>query len=559
MEPKRRQLLLAAAGGFALSGCFGDSDDDGDDTDGTEDADDGDGSEDTMDDDGSTDDGTGDDDGMDGSEADVTITLQGSSFNPDLVTIDPGDTVLWRQESGNHSVTTYHPDNGMPERVPADVAIDTQMGSGDELEQTFEEPGVYDYFCRPHHSMGMVGSVVAGEPSADEPGLAPAQNDLPDGAATAISDLNERVRQEFGLEEGGADATVTVSEHPDHGAILTGPDGHSLYMFDADEQGSGESACYDGCAENWPPLTVEDAPVAGEGVEAELGTIEREDGSMQVTANGWPLYYFVNDEGPGDVAGQGANDVWWLLTPAGEPIRGGDATVQVAEHPDHGAILTGSDGLSLYMFDADEQGSGESACYDGCAENWPPLTVEEEPVSGEGVEAELGTIEREDGSMQVTANGWPLYYFVNDEGPGDVTGQGANDVWWLLDPSGEPIRGREPTVQVREDDEHGDILVGSDGMTLYMFDADEQGAGESACQNGCAENWPPLTAEDPVAGEAVTADLSTFERQDGSVQVAANGWPLYYWINDEEPGDVDGQGVNDVWWVITPAGEPVRE
>lgn len=114
--------------------------------------------------------------------------------------------------------------------------------------------------------------------------------------------------------------------------------------------------------------------------------------------------------------------------------------VQVSEHAEHGEILVDADGMALYMFDSDTQGSGESTCTDGCLDAWPPLTVADEPTPGDGVDAELNSFERSDGELQVAANGWPLYYFQEDEEPGDVAGQGANDVWWLLDPAGEPIR-----------------------------------------------------------------------------------------------------------------------
>ena len=245
-------------------------------------------------------------------------------------------------------------------------------------------------------------------------------------------------------------------------------------------------------------------------------------------------------------------------------------TVGVRSHPDHGDILVGPDGMTLYMFDSDERGSGASTCSGGCLDNWPPLTVEGTPEAGDGVEAELTTFERDDGSMQVAANGWPLYYFTPDEEPGDAMGQGAGDVWWVLDPQGRPIKPEatetstdagmaEPTVQVRSHPDHGDILVGPDELTLYMFDSDEKGSGESACSGGCLDNWPPLTVDgEPEAGDGVTAALTTFDRGDGSTQVAANGWPLYYFTPDEEPGDANGQGAGDVWWVLDPAGAPVK-
>ncbi|NHN40188.1 hypothetical protein G9C85_00875 [Halorubellus sp. JP-L1] len=96
-------------------------------------------------------------------------------------------------------------------------------------------------------------------------------------------------------------------------------------------------------------------------------------------------------------------------------------------------------------------------------------------------------------------------------------------------------------------------------MTLYMFDNDEKGSESSTCSGDCASNWPPLTVEgDPVAGDGVTAELTTFSRDDESTQVAAAGWPLYYFAPDESPGDAEGQGVGDVWWVLRPDGTPVK-
>lgn len=141
-------------------------------------------------------------------------------------------------------------------------------------------------------------------------------------------------------------------------------------------------------------------------------------------------------------------------------------TVQVYCHHGHDAILAGPTGQTLYMFDQDTQGADESACYDDCAENWPPLTVENEPTVGDDVTADVTTFEREDGSQQVAANGWPLYYFVDDEKPGDVEGQGLNDVWWVLDPNGAPITDREShshTVEALESPvEHADVAMVSD-------------------------------------------------------------------------------------------------
>lgn len=118
----------------------------------------------------------------------------------------------------------------------------------------------------------------------------------------------------------------------------------------------------------------------------------------------------------------------------------------------------------------------------------------------------------------------------------------------------------DPTVDVLEHDEYGPILTDSGGISLYLFDEDEQGGEESACLEACADDWPPLRFEgDPVAEDVVSADLGKIDRPDGPEQVTANGWPLYYWLDDRRPGDVDGQGRDGTWWLLDPAGEPIRE
>lgn len=119
----------------------------------------------------------------------------------------------------------------------------------------------------------------------------------------------------------------------------------------------------------------------------------------------------------------------------------------------------------------------------------------------------------------------------------------------------------EALLSTRSTEEYGDIVVGPEEMTLYMFEQDTQGSGESSCTNGCAEAWPPLTVEsdeEASKSEDITAEVGTLERQDGSIQVSVAGWPVYYFQNDESPGDVNGQGFDGVWWVLGPDGSPVE-
>jgi predicted lipoprotein with Yx(FWY)xxD motif len=120
-------------------------------------------------------------------------------------------------------------------------------------------------------------------------------------------------------------ARVEVGEQEPFGRYLTNQDGKSLYMFEQDERGGEYSTCYETCAIAWPPYTTEEAPAAGEHVDAErLGTIEREDGTRQVTYDGWPLYFFARDVYPGDALGQGMDHMggpWYLIAPDGELIE----------------------------------------------------------------------------------------------------------------------------------------------------------------------------------------------------------------------------------------------
>ena len=93
----------------------------------------------------------------------------------------------------------------------------------------------------------------------------------------------------------------------------------------------------------------------------------------------------------------------------------------------------------------------------------------------------------------------------------------------------------------------GKALVDAKGMTLYTFDRDA--SGKSNCNGACATNWPPLM----VTGDAkASGDWSVVTRDDGSKQWAYRSKPLYIWAKDAKPGDVTGDGYNNVWHIATP-------
>lgn len=103
----------------------------------------------------------------------------------------------------------------------------------------------------------------------------------------------------------------------------------------------------------------------------------------------------------------------------------------------------------------------------------------------------------------------------------------------------------------------GEVLVDGEGLTLYLFDSDPDGG--TACTDGCAETWPPLDGPAEAGTGVDGALLGTIERPDGTTQATYAGHPLYLYAPDAEPGDVLGQGVGEVWWVLDADGAAVRE
>ena len=104
-----------------------------------------------------------------------------------------------------------------------------------------------------------------------------------------------------------------------------------------------------------------------------------------------------------------------------------------------GDYVAGKDGRALYIFTPDT--GTTSSCTGECATNWPPLVVTAigDVTAGTGVTGALATITRDDGSLQVTLGGQPLYYFKNDTAAGQTNGHEANDVWFLAAPDGKGI------------------------------------------------------------------------------------------------------------------------
>lgn len=116
----------------------------------------------------------------------------------------------------------------------------------------------------------------------------------------------------------------------------------------------------------------------------------------------------------------------------GVTVTGNGVEVKVSSKEGLGEFLVDGKGMTLYLYTKDSP--GVSNCFEGCLAAWPPLLTDGEPSAGEGVTGQLGTITRDDGSVQVTYKGLPLYYYVSDVNPGDTTGHEVGGVWYVVAP-----------------------------------------------------------------------------------------------------------------------------
>jgi predicted lipoprotein with Yx(FWY)xxD motif/plastocyanin len=107
-------------------------------------------------------------------------------------------------------------------------------------------------------------------------------------------------------------------------------------------------------------------------------------------------------------------------------------------------------------------------------------------------------------------------------------------------------------VLLAEDAQLGKILTDAEGYTLYYFTKDAL-PDTSLCTGGCVTNWPLYYAENLVLGEGLdSADFSSIEHPEGGMQTTYKGWPLYYFKNDLNPGETNGEAVGNVWFVAKP-------
>jgi predicted lipoprotein with Yx(FWY)xxD motif len=154
------------------------------------------------------------------------------------------------------------------------------------------------------------------------------------------------------------------------------------------------------------------------------------------------------DDDSDDVAGSGETTATQASKPEGgadsgggtKGARGGSGSVIEVNDSEFGQILTDGDGRALYLFD--KETTDRSQCFGACEAAWPVFFTDGEPKAGKGVDQSLlGTTDHE-GKTQVTYNGHPLYYYV-DDGPGEVGCHNVEEfggLWLVVDPGGNAIQ-----------------------------------------------------------------------------------------------------------------------
>ncbi|MET9514652.1 SCO0930 family lipoprotein [Streptomyces sp. NPDC002994] len=246
-----------------------------------------------------------------------------------------------------------------------------------------------------------------------------------------------------------------------------------------------------------------------------------------------------------------------------------------------GEVVTDSEGFTLYRFDKDTASPPKSNCEGDCAKAWPVVPAGD-ATAAPGTDASmLGEVARADGTKQLTIGGWPMYRFAKDTKPGDAKGQGVGGTWFASAPdgkkaapgaagggagdageAGEAGEAENPAdlagMSVRKDAKLGDVVVDSNGMTVYRFKKDSAWPMKTACTGACLDKWPVVPPVEKNDTEGILKKgFVTFDRPDGIKQQTIDCWPLYTFSGDAKPGDTNGQGVGGTWYAVSPEGKLV--
>ena len=360
-------------------------------------------------------------------------------------------------------------------------------------------------------------------------------------------------------------AAPVISVVNDNGSLVLAESGLSLYTFDHDSlntstcEGTPEDT--NTCAGKWPPLLAADGAIAS----ATMTIITRSNGDKQWALKGQPLYQWHDDTSQGDIGGDNIKNVWHLARPMPLMTKsinnittyiGNKTIVSVTSSANvFTSFRASKDGFTLYTFDKDTINT--SNCSGDCINIWPPLLAD----AGAIATAPLSLIDGADGNKQWAYKGKPLYFFVNDTAAGEIKGNEVKNVWHTAtqEPAIERTtinNGRFLSATGQVDvlmSNNGSITdfsitsIDKDGFALYTFDNDS--TEHSNCEGQCLEIWPAFL---PSVTDKAIGDFTIFARTDGTKQWAYRGKPLYFFKKDLTRGDINGDGVKNVWHLVPP-------
>lgn len=221
--------------------------------------------------------------------------------------------------------------------------------------------------------------------------------------------------------------TVQTATKADLGTYLVDAKGMTLYYFTKDS--IGNSTAVGAVLQAWPLFNDGTFVLPSTLSSSDFGIVTRPDGQKVTTYKGWPLYYFAKDLAPGDTLGEGVGGAWFVLK---VPFY----TVMIQTKTDLGNYLIDSKGMTLYYFTKDSV--GKSVANATVLQSRPIFSPTNFIVPSSLKVSDFSSISRDDGKMQATYKGWPLYNFVNDQASGDTKGQGVNGVWFVINPDKFP-------------------------------------------------------------------------------------------------------------------------
>ena len=357
-----------------------------------------------------------------------------------------------------------------------------------------------------------------------------------------------------------AQSNIQLASDSTFGSILTDSSGNTLYYFTRDT-GPSVSACMGGCVDAWP-IFYEESPLVGAGLDsADFGSFMRADSIMQTTYMGWPLYYYVNDTIPGETNGEARGNVWFVAKPdysimlMDNQLVGLDSVSYMGNYEPGEEVVqyfVDAKGRTLYTFIRDTYQDNNFTRADFSNDPiWPIYEEELRSIPSTLSDSLFGSI-NVFGRQQLTYKGWPLYYFGQDSLRGQNTGVSVPrpGVWPVA--IQDEIEAPMVDVKLSPTANLGDVLTDGQGNTLYYFTRDTE-PNSSACSGGCANAWPIFYTQNLDLGSGLdSADFGSFMREDSLMQSTYKGWPLYYFVNDTIPGDVNGEAANEVWFVAKP-------